>query len=246
MSIPAPIIKLNPRRILFTLIGICALLVCLSILGQYLRFYPGSIDMHGTFQEFIIDLLMHSFYTDAESNIPTYFNTIILFIPAMLFAIVGAWKYAIQDKFKFQWIGLSLIFIYLSMDEAAILHEKLINPMRELFNYERFGGIFYFAWVIPGIIAVLLFMLAYLRFFLHLENKYKILFFLSLGLYVGGIIGGEMLSGHFAGTIGFKNFTYAAYTSIEESLEWIGCSLLIYSLLQYIQQYLPEGITLIA
>ena len=244
MANATPVIKLSPKKILFILLGICVLLVCLSIYGQYLRFFPESIDMHGAFQEFGVDLLMHSFYTDAESNIPTYFNTIILFIPAILFAAIGAWKFSIKDKFKFHWIGLSLIFLYLSMDEAAILHEKLINPMRDLFNYERFGGIFYFAWVVPGIIAVLFFMLAYLRFFLHLENKYKMLFFLSLGLYVGGIIGGEMLSGHFAGTIGFKNFTYAAYTSMEESLEWLGCSLFIYSLLTYIQQYLPDGITL--
>lgn len=41
-----------------------------------------------------------------------------------------------------------------------------------------------------------------------------------------------------------KIFTYAVYTSIEESLEWIGASLTIYSLLKYMQQYLPEGITI--
>ncbi|MBI5964775.1 MAG: hypothetical protein HY863_14950 [Chloroflexi bacterium] len=239
-----PVVKLNPKKILFALFGICVLLVCLSIWGQYYRFFPESIAMHGVFQEFGIDLLTKSFYTDSEANVPTYFNTIILFIPSLLFAAIGAWKFSIKDKFKVQWIGLALIFLYLSVDEASVLHEKLIPPMRELFNYERFGGIFYFAWVVPGMIAVLLFMLAYLRFFLRLENKYKILFFLSLAIYVGGIIGGEMLSGHFAGTIGFKNFTYSAYTSLEESLEWIGCSLLIYSLLTYIQQYLPDGFTI--
>jgi hypothetical protein len=244
MSHITPIVKIHPTRILLILIGICALLVGLSIFGQYLKYFPGEIDMHGAFEEFGVDLLIKSFYTDAEANVPTYFNTLILFIPSMIFAAIGAWKSSIKDKFKFQWSGLALIFLYLSMDEASVLHEKLIPPMRALFNYERFGGIFYFAWVIPGMAAVFLFMLAYLRFFLRLENKYKILFFISLAIYVGGIIGGEMISGHFAGTLGFKNFTYAAYTSAEESLEWIGCSLLIYSLLTYIQQYLPDGITI--
>lgn len=244
MSNPAPIIKLNPKRVFIILIAITILLVCLSIWGQYLRFFAGTFDMHGAIQEFGVDLLMHSFYTDSEANVPTYFNTIILFIPAILLAAIGTWKSSIKDKFKFHWIGLSLVFLYLSMDEAAVLHEKLIAPMRSLFNFEGYGGLFYFAWVIPGITVVLLFMLAYLQFFLHLENKYKFLFFISLMVYVSGIIGGEMLSGHFAETIGLKNFTYATYTSIEESLEWIGCSLTIYSLLLYIQQYLPEGFTL--
>lgn len=244
MTNPAPSIRINPLKVLTALLVTCAILVGLSIWGQYLRYVPGAIDMRSGFQEFAVDFLMKSFYTDAESNIPTYFNTILLFIPSLLSAVIAAWKHAAGDRFRNHWAGLSLVFLYLSMDEAAILHEKLIDPMRELFNYERFGGIFYFAWIIPGMAAVIAFMLAYLRFFLSLENKYKLLFFISLGVYVGGIIGGEMLSGHFAGTIGFKNFTYAAYTSLEESLEWIGCSLLIYSLLSYVQQYLPEGINI--
>jgi hypothetical protein len=244
MSSNTPTVKINPKRTLTILFSIIILLVFLSIWGQYLRFFPRSYSVHGAIQEFGIDLLRQSFYTDSEANVPTYFNTIILFIPSMLFAVIGAWKLSIKDKFKYQWVGLSLVFLYLSMDEASVLHEKLIAPMRLLFNYERFGGVFYFAWVVPGMAAILFFLLAYLRFFIHLENKFKFLFFISLAIYVSGIIGGEMLSGHFAGTIGFKNFTYAAYTSLEESLEWIGCSLLIYSLLKYIQQYLPDGITI--
>lgn len=244
MSNPIPTIRLNPKRILMILAAMIALLVSLSIWGQYLRFFPGSFDIHGPWDEFWINLLMQGFYVDLEANVPTYFNTIILFIPALLLGMIAAWKYSIKDKFKIHWAGLAFIFLYLSMDEAAVLHEKLIKPMRSMVNFEGYGGLFYFAWVIPGIAVVLLFMLAYLQFFLHLENKFKFLFFISLAIYVSGIIGGEMLSGHFAGTIGFKNFTYAMFTSLEESLEWIGCSLTIYSLLLYIQQYLPEGVIL--
>ncbi|MCE9647737.1 MAG: hypothetical protein K8S20_17215 [Chloroflexi bacterium] len=240
----APVtIKLNPKRILVLLMMIIAMLVCLSIWGQYLKYFPGAYDIHGPLHEFVLDLLMHSFYTDTEASVPTFFNTLLLFLPGLLFAVIGAWKSSINDKFKYQWMGLSLIFLYLSMDEAAVLHEKLIPPMRSLFNFEGYGGLFYFAWIIPGIAVILLFAIAYLRFFLHLENRYKLLFFFSLAIYVSGIIGGEMLSGHFAETIGLKNFTYAAYTSAEESLEWTGCSLTLYSLLLYIQQYLPEGFT---
>ena len=139
-------------------------------------------------------------------------------------------------------MGLALVFLYLSVDEAAGLHERLIKPMRSLIDFEGYRGVFYFAWVIPGIAATLVFLVAYLRFFLHLENKFKLLFFISLGLYISGVIGGEMLSGHFAETIGLKNFTYATYTSLEESLEIGGASMVIYSLLVYIKQYLPDGI----
>jgi hypothetical protein len=129
------------------------------------------------------------------------------------------------------------------MDEAAVLHERLIKPMRSVVNFEGYGGLFYFAWVIPGIVVVLLFLLAYLRFFLHLENKFKVLFFVSLGIYISGVLGGEMINGHFAETIGLKNFRYAMYTSLEEALELFGASMITYSLLTYIKQYIPDGVT---
>jgi len=71
-----------------------------------------------------------------------------------------------------------------------------------------------------------------------------LLFFISLGVYIGGVIGGEMLSGYYAAALGLKNITYATVASLEESIEMIGCSLIIYSLLEYIKHYLPEGMTL--
>ena len=53
-----------------------------------------------------------------------------------------------------------------------------------------------------------------------------------------------MVSGYFAANLGIKNYTYAVVASLEESVEMIGCSLIIYSLLEYIKNYLPEGLTL--
>ena len=131
------------------------------------------------------------------------------------------------------------MFFILSIDEMASFHEELIKPMRAIFGSE---GVFYFAWIIPGMIAIALFGLTYLMYFLHLENKFKLLFFLSLGVYLGGVIGGEMVSGYFAANLGIKNYTYAVVASFEESVEMIGCSLIIYSLLEYLKHYVPEGL----
>lgn len=51
-----------------------------------------------------------------------------------------------------------------------------------------------------------------------------------------------MVSGYVAANLGLKNFTYAVVASLEESVEMIGCSLIIYALLEYIKQSLPEGL----
>jgi hypothetical protein len=238
MTNQIPEIKINSKKVLIILIGVVFVLVGFSIWGQHIRFF-GVADIRGAWHEFLMDLLMSAFYLDAEGNIPSYWNALLLFIPSVLLGIIGAWKYSIKDKFRFHWFGLAFIFLLLSFDEAAVLHERLIKPMRAIAGAQ---GLFYFTWVIPGLIGVALFGLLYLIFFLHLDKKFKILFLLSLGVYIGGVIGGEMLSGYFAANLGQKNFTYAVITSLEESIEMIGCSLIIYSLLEYIKHYLPEGI----
>lgn len=239
MTNTTPTVKINSKYILIFLIVVIGLLVALSIWGQHMRFF-GVADIRGAWHEFAIDQMMVNFYLDFEGNVPTYINALLLFIPSLLFAGIGAWKSSIKDRFRFHWNGLGVIFFILSVDEVASFHEELIKPMRAAFGSD---GIFYFAWIIPGMIAIALFGLTYIMYFLHLENKFKLLFFLSLAVYLGGVIGGEMVSGYFAANLGIKNYTYAVVASLEESIEMLGCSLIIYSLLEYIKHYLPEGLT---
>jgi hypothetical protein len=112
MPNPTPAIKINPTRVFIFLLICTAIIVGLGIWGQYIRFYPGSLDMHGPWDEFWVDMLMHSFNMDAEANVPTYFNTILLFLPSLIMAAIASWKYIEKDRFRFHWAGLSLLFLY--------------------------------------------------------------------------------------------------------------------------------------
>jgi hypothetical protein len=237
MTNQTPTIKLNSKGILITLFIATAILVGLSIWGQHIRYF-GIADIRGAWHEFWLDHLMQSFFLDREGNITAFYNALLLFIPSQLLAIISVWKFSIKDKYRFFWLGLSLIWLFLSFDEASGLHETLIKPMRQIYGAD---GFLYFSWVIPGSIAVIIFGLIFLYFFLHLDKKFKFLFFFSLAVYIGGVIGGEMISGYVASLYGLRNFTYGVVASLEESLELLGCSILIYSLLEYIKQYLPEG-----
>ncbi len=228
-----PTIRLQPRRILFVLLGMIVLLVILSIWGQYLKYFQSFADIR-PWMEFWLDLLIHKFDLNAETNIPTWYNTVLLLASSLFFFIIAAAKTAAADKFRYHWYGLAFLWLYFSIDELAVLHETLIKPVR---NMTHLSSWFYFAWVVPGLIILAVLAVMYLGFFLHLSPRYKILFLASMLLYFGGAVGGEMLSGHFAQTIGLRNFTFAAYASLEESLELIGASLLIFTLLRYIEEY---------
>ncbi|MDO8752337.1 MAG: hypothetical protein Q7J80_00465, partial [Anaerolineales bacterium] len=78
-------IKINPKRILIGLLSMVVVIVSLSIWGQKIRFF-GIADIRGPWHEFLLDQLMQNFYLDAEGNITTYINALLLFIPALLLA----------------------------------------------------------------------------------------------------------------------------------------------------------------
>jgi len=221
-----------PARVLIVLIGIVVLLVGLSIWGQYLRFFLGSVDMRAS-MEIGLDLLTHKFYMDAETNIPTWFNTVLLVWVAMLFWFIGVLKQREKAPYRWHWMGLGALFGVLSIDELAVLHEMLIQPFRD---FTGVGGWLYFAWVLPGLAFVALMTLVYAAFFYRLEGKTRKLILISLAVYFAGVIGGEMLSGRVASEIGQRNFTYAVIASLEESVEMTGAALLIYTLLDYIER----------
>lgn len=225
-------IQLHPARVLIVLIGIVVLLVGLSIWGQYLRFFQDAVDMQA-WMEMGLDLLTHKSYMDAETNIPTWFNTVLLFCIAILSWLIGTLKVRERAPFRWHWMGLGVLFGVLSIDELAVLHEMLIKPFRDLTGA---GGWFYFAWVLPGIAFVMVMALAYAPFFYRLEGRTRNLMLISLAVYFAGAIGGEMLSGRVASLIGQRNFSYAVIATLEESVEMTGAALLIYTLLKYIER----------
>ncbi|HNO32579.1 MAG TPA: hypothetical protein PKI78_12390, partial [Anaerolineales bacterium] len=73
------IIKLNTKKVLIILFALVAFLVGMSIWGQHMRFF-GVGDIRGPWHEFLIEIMMNAFYLDAESNIPTFINALMLFV----------------------------------------------------------------------------------------------------------------------------------------------------------------------
>jgi len=177
------------------------------------------------------------FDLDQEANIPTYFSTLNLFIAAGLFTLIGMLKPKTKGFFAQHWLGLGLIFFFLSVDETSVLHEKFIEIFKLWLHPE---GIFFFGWVILAIPLVIITALAYLRFFLHLPIKYKILIFSSIFIYLAGAVGMEMVGGWYAENHNENNDFYNILTTIEETLEPIGIVTLIYTLLLYISQSFYE------
>ena len=128
------------------------------------------------------------------------------------------------------WFGLSVIFLFLSIDEIASIHERLIKPTKEAFNT---SGLLYYAWIIPYGIALIVFVMVYLKFLFELPKNTMVLFLVSGVTFISGAIGFEMLGGRQAELYGANNMLYSFYYTCEESLEMIGIAIFIYTLLSY-------------
>lgn len=184
-----------------------------------------------------INSLLSLFYLDKEYNIPTYWTSLLLLSASLLLTYIFIQQYLLKEKYRYAWAVLAGIFLLMSMDEYMALHERMIEPLRSFFDA---GSLFYFTWVIPAIIAVVITGLLFLRFFLSLRPPIRKMFFLAGIIYLGGVLGVEMFSGYVTHTYGQRSLHYPLTTTVEETLEMFGAAYFIYALLTYIQTDLGQ------
>jgi len=222
----------SPRKtcqfLLLLIIGLCLL----SILGQFTKYYLPDYPLR--------DFFIRLFNSDTEQNIPSLYSACALLFCSMLLAIITYAKKFTRHCYIRHWGALSIIFLYLALEEAVSLHEQMIEPMRSTL---KLGGIFYFAWVIPGAIFAGICLLSFLSFLKALPAKTRRLFLTAGTTFVGGALGMEMLGGLYANLYGQSNMMYAIITSTEEFFEMLGIVIFIYALLSYISDFL-KGLTL--
>lgn len=172
-----------------------------------------------------------------DANVPTWYSSFALLLCSLLLAIVARAKKLARARYTLQWKVLSAIFLYLSIDEVAMIHEH-INIMLG-FSINRTGSLHY-GWVLFGIPLTLIFVLSYLKFLAHLPSKTRLLFFVAGAIFVSGALGAEMFAARQDELYGMENMTYATITAVEEFCEMFGVVVFIYALLSYMNSNLKE------
>lgn len=166
-----------------------------------------------------------------EKNIPTYFQMLSLLFSSYLIGIIAVFKMKAKDRFFYLWTLLSLIFIFLGLDEGITIHDRLSEPVRKML---KTPDALFFAWVVPYAIFVIVFGISFLKFYLHLPKRFKVLFFLSASIYVFGVLVMEVIGASRTVKYGRADYLYATCTTIEEALEMAGIVIFNYTLLLYI------------
>ena len=229
-------ISKTAKKIFYYLILLISSLIVTSAVGQLYRYFINDIDL--------LVFLAKLFYVDRERNIPTAYSSIALMLCCILLALITVLKNNQRDSYTVYWRYLSVIFLFLSVDEIVSIHERFGGPVKLILNIDAVSPL-YFAWVVPGIIFVFLLGLIYLRFILSLPTKTRFLFTIAGITFLVGAIGMEMVSGWYASSHGGYassrgSAIYVMIVHLEEFLEMLGIVIFIYALLQYIGSYVES------
>jgi hypothetical protein len=180
------------------------------------------------FEHGLVRVLFSLFFIDGEGNVPAIFSTLLFLINAMLFLMVRKAAGLAGDSQKI-WLVLSIVFVFLALDESISIHERLIDPLRLALNAT---GIFYYAWIIPYGIGVVLLAIVAIPVFWRMQKRIRFYFGLSAASYLFAAIGLEMISGKYLVMMNEnKDIVWVLMVTLEESLEMVGLIILVYALL---------------
>ncbi len=207
------------------LILIAFFLAVQSITGRYVEDYAGDNASH------FLSETVRLFNINRETSVPTWYASSLLLVAGGVLGIVAHTKYTNREPYRRHWLGLALIFVYLSLDEGAVIHEIFTDPVQMLFDS---SGPLYFAWVIVVIPLLVLFGLVYFRFWLNLPPRTRALFCLAGVIYVGGALGIEMIGSNKWYVDGGTSLVYSAIGTLEEFCEMLGVITLIYAVAKYL------------
>jgi hypothetical protein len=221
-------ILFEPKKVARFFGAIVILLALAHLTAQFSIYVLGYDNLFG---------LIHLFSLNAEENIPALYSTISLLFCAILLGLIAVGTKGTGGRFTLHWAFLSLVFVFLSMDEALSFHESSTVPLRKFLNT---SGVLFYAWIIPYALAVLVLFLVYLRFLLNLNRQARNHFFLAGLIYVSGAMLFEIPGGIYDEAFGRHTPVYALISTVEELLEMGGILLFIYALTSYISAEFPQ------
>ena len=206
------------------------MLVTASVAGQVMKYIFGHPTVYG---------LVPMFYVDHEQNIPTLFSVLLLITCSILLSLIFYVHRKQEPGLKIYWATLAIGFAFMAIDEFTELHENIGYLFKPLIGSNSHGFLYY-SWVVPATALMIFLAIFYSSFLFKLPKTTRINIIIAAIIYITGLIGIEMLGGHYVELHGIENLTYSMITTLEESLEMLGLILFIRALLDYLTAHFSE------
>jgi hypothetical protein len=186
-----------------------------------------------------LEVLADLFDLNGEANAPSWYSSLLWLIAATLAFLISQSERIKQGKFIWNWGMFCAACIFLSADEAMMIHERIGDAISKIFKkweFLRMDRGWLYSWMYWGIGFLSAFLFLNYKFLLALPRRTLYLLCTSGAIFLSGAIGVELFSAwneHGIRTINsMKEFTLLI--AAEKTLEMAGVVALIYTLLDYI------------
>ncbi len=217
-------IKVDPKQVAIAFLWVAAVLTLINSVLLFFYFYLDDDELFG-----LIDL----FDFAIEGNIPTLYAAVAILFCSALLALITHANWHRPDGRRFYWLGLTILFLFLAIDEGAAIHEAVGSYLE---RYLSAKGFLYYLWVVPYGIATVVLGLVFLKFVWELPKNTRVRFIVAGVIFLTGVLGIEMLGAREADLHGTETVAYCILYSLEEMLEMLGIILFIYALLSHLAQ----------
>jgi hypothetical protein len=170
----------------------------------------------------LVELLLPKLSLSYEANLPTWFSSSLLLACAVAAGSIAA----ARPPMHRHWWCIAVLATYLSLDEAAEIHEHLGGHLDTT-------GWLYFDWVVPASVIVIALVVLFLPFIRALHPRTRLRLIIAGIIYVGGALIMELPLGRWTDAHGSEGLGYALIDWIEETMEMVGATLAFVALLAH-------------
>lgn len=227
--------KFKPEKILIFLITISVGFFLFDFFLTYLGTRYNLWESSKAFVKFY-----ELFGLTVETSLPTLFSIINLLFSSVLLWLIAKKICENKEEYKNYWIILSVIFLFLALDQGTGIHNVIGKFINSFLNFPR-GHPLYYSWVLPYTILIIIGGLLYLKFLFSLPRGIRIGIIASGLLVVIGALGIDFVESIEIGKVSRNGFVHTynfdriyIIASVEELMEMVGISLFNYVLLIYI------------
>ncbi len=109
-------IRVDPKNVAIAFLWVAAVLTAIHIVLLSLSFYLGDDHLFG---------LLDFFDLDIEGNIPSLYSAVAVLFCSALLAVITHVNWNKSDGRRFHWLGLTILFLFLAVDEGTAIHEQI-------------------------------------------------------------------------------------------------------------------------
>jgi len=216
------LLRIRPQRVLLLMLAIAAVLTAITVVVHLIE------PLRGRSSDSAYAMLVALPDAASEGSVANWYSAVVMLGCAGLMAWIGRNARLTSNGYSLHWLGLAVLFTFLSLDEGIGIHESLIEPLR---NSLELGGVLYLGWIIPWGGLTIACAIAYSRFLIHLGPGVRAAIVAAAALFVAAALGLEMLEGQLY-TSGEIGLPYEAAVIGEELGEMAALALLAYGLLR--------------